>query len=160
MFNEKNFTQKAITATIVILAQFYFSINVMIKSDIHTSFGVIVFLYSIICLISFTNLSYVRDFDALQVNFTPIVLSIAGILAIQKGFEVMLFGAIVSLIADSYFAIRFKDEEDCIDYTSIEQFTLESWTQGAFNKNGRIELQIVSTVMIFMQLYFSIVGTE
>jgi len=155
IFNEQKFTQKAITATVVILAQFYFAINTIIRSDIHRSYAVIVLMYSLICLFSFTNLSYVRDFDAIQVNFTPIVLSIAGILSIQKGFEVMVFGTVISCIADAYFAMRFQEDKDQIEYTSVEQFSLESWTQGVFNKFGRVELQIVSTVMIFMQIYFA-----
>jgi hypothetical protein len=35
-----------------------------------------------ICLFSFINVTYVRDFDALQVNFTPLILSIAGVMAL------------------------------------------------------------------------------
>lgn len=129
-------TSKAITATVVILAQFYFSITTIIKSDLHRSYGVVVLMYSLVCLFSFVNATYVRDFDAIQVNFTPIVLSIAGILAMQKGFEVIAFGTVFACIADSYFAMRFKEESDSIEYTSIEKFTLQSWTQGVFNKNG------------------------
>lgn len=91
----------------MIFTQFYFSINVAMRSDLHRSYGVIGMIYSLICLFSYFNISYVRDFDTVQVNFTPIILSIAGVLALQKGFEVMLFGMVASLMADSYFGLRF-----------------------------------------------------
>ena len=88
--------------------------------------------YSLICLFSFFNIYYVRDFEALQVNITPIILSIAGSIAIQSNFSIPILGMILALIADSYYALRFKDEEDFIQYTPIEKFSLESWTQEVF----------------------------
>jgi hypothetical protein len=39
---------------------------------------------------------------------------------------------VLALIGDSYYALRFKDEEDYIQYTPIEKFSLESWTQEVF----------------------------
>jgi len=38
--------------------------------------SITVFVYSMICLFSFVNVTYVRDFDALQINVVPIVLSL------------------------------------------------------------------------------------
>lgn len=44
------------------------------------SFNIMVLIYSFIALFSFLNLSYVRDFDAIQVNITPIIMSVIGLL--------------------------------------------------------------------------------
>ena len=73
-----------------------------------------------------------RDFEALQVNITPITLAFAGMMGMQSNFSVPLLGMVIALIADSYFALRFKDEDDFIQYTPIEKFSLESWTQEVF----------------------------
>lgn len=44
------------------------------------AFNIMVLIYSFIALFSFLNLSYVRDFDAIQVNITPIIMSVIGLL--------------------------------------------------------------------------------
>ena len=75
-----------------------------------------------ICFFSFMNLTYVRDFDALQINVTPVILSIVSIIALQRHFEYALLGMTIALLADSYFALRFKDNSDRIKYTPIEEF--------------------------------------
>ena len=95
----------------------------------------IVFVYSLICLFAFFNVTYVRDFDALQINFTPIVLSIAGIISLQRDFQYSKLGMTIALIADAYFALRFKERGDEIKFSVIENFARECWTQEAFSIN-------------------------
>ena len=63
------------------------------------------------------------------------------------------------MIADGYFALRYKDNSDKIKYTPIELFAIESWTQQAFQKDGNILLQLFSAAFIFAQLFLSMVGT-
>jgi hypothetical protein len=65
-------------------------------------------------MFSFMNLTYVRDFDVIQINMTPILLSIAALIAIQRQFEFALFGMTIALLTDSYCAIRFKTDSDKI----------------------------------------------
>lgn len=111
-------------------------------------------------MFSYFNVAYVRDFDALQVNFTPLVLTVCGIVGMQKSFDFYLLGMVLALIADSYFALRFKDHSDKINFSVIERFAMESWTQEAFNKAGQVTLQLVSICLIFMQIYLNIVGAH
>ena len=99
-----------------------------------------VLAYSIICLFAFFNLTYVRDFDAIQINATPMILSVIGILAMMSRFDTCSLGMSAALIADGYFALKFKDNSDKIKYTPIELFAIESWTQQAFSKDGNITL--------------------
>jgi len=58
----------------------YFSlVGVVTKQG---NLSIIVLSYSLICLFAFFNVTYVRDFDALQINFTPMALSIAAIISL------------------------------------------------------------------------------
>lgn len=50
----------------------------------------------------------------------------------MRASDFTLIGMTISLLADSYFALRFKDNSDKINYTPIENFARESWTQQAF----------------------------
>lgn len=100
----------------------------------HQSFSIVVFTYSAICMFSYFNVTYVRDFDALQVNFTPLLLTVSGIVALQRHYDFYLMGMVLSLTADSYFALRFKDNSDQIKFSVVERFAMESWSQEAFNK--------------------------
>lgn len=93
------------------------------------TFSVIVLTYSLICLYSFFNVSYVRDFDAIQVNFTPIVLTIISLYAMVTKFDFAILGMFVGLVTDSYFALRTKQNKENIMLTAIELFSMESWTQ-------------------------------
>jgi len=120
----------------------------------------IVLVYCMICMFSYFNVTYVRDFDALQVNFTPILLTICGIVGLQRHYDFFLLGMVLSLAADSYFALRFKDNSDKIKFTMVERFAMESWTQEAFNKAGQLTLQIVSVCIISLQMYLTIVGAH
>lgn len=130
MFNEQKQLMKSIAAIIVIAAQFIFSLSsITMKQGDHLSLSLIVFLYCTISAFSFFNVTYVRDFDALQVNFTPMVLSVCGLVTLQQTYDFLLLGMVISLIADSYFAIRFKENSDNIKFSVIERFAMESWTQ-------------------------------
>ena len=48
-----------------------------------------------------------------------------------------------ALLADSYFAMRFKEDSDHIKYTPIENFAQKSWTAEAFVSEGSIFVQIL-----------------
>jgi hypothetical protein len=161
MFNETILqSNKAIAAITVIFAQLIFSLSSIQVCNEHMSYSLVVLTYCMICMFSFFNVTYVRDFDALQVNFTPILLTICGIVALQRQYDIFLLGMVLSLAADSYFAIRFKDNTDKIKFTMVERFAMESWTQEAFNKAGRLTLQIASVCIISLQLYLTIVGAH
>ena len=77
----------------------------------------------------FFNFSYIRDFDALQVNATPILMALFGVhLTIRDGFTYPLAGTTAALLADSFFALRYQEMSDTIEYTPLEQFSMLSWT--------------------------------
>lgn len=80
------------------------------------SFNILVLIYSLIAFFSFMNLEYVRDFDAIQVNITPILMSIVGIFNLFAGGEVLPMiatgGMTAALMADSYFGVRYTDDSD------------------------------------------------
>lgn len=84
LFNMTGQTCKVIAAASVIFAQLYFSLAGMIMQE--SVFATTVFAYSSICLFSFLNVSYVRDFDVIQCNITPVVLAIIG-MTLTKGFD-------------------------------------------------------------------------
>jgi hypothetical protein len=126
----------------------------------HLSLSLVVLTYAAICMFSYFNVSYVRDFDAIQVNFTPIALTICCIVAIQRHYSFYMVGMVVALAADSYFALRFKENTDKINFSVFERFAMESWSQEAFNKRGQVTRQIISLCLIFAQLYLSIVGAH
>lgn len=126
----------------------------------HFSFTIVVFTYVAICMFSYFNLTYVRDFDVLQVNFTPILLTVCGIVALQRQYDFFLMGMVLSLIADSYFALRYKDHSDEIKFNVVERFAMESWSQEAFNKAGQVTLQIVSLCFIGLQIFLTSVGAH
>jgi hypothetical protein len=42
----------------------------------------------------------------------------------------------VALIADSYFAMRYQESKENIEYTNFELFAQESWTSEAFEKTN------------------------
>ena len=138
LFNEQLKVFKQISAITVIFCMLYFSLVGTITKQGNLS--IIVLVYSLICLFSFFNVTYVRDFDALQINFTPMALSVAGIISLQRDFDFAVLGMTLALLADTYFAMRFKSEDDSIRYTPIENFARESWTQEAFSKNQNATL--------------------
>ena len=159
LFNEQFKVAKQISAISVIFAMIYFSLVGVINQSEHHHLSIMVLTYSLICLFSFFNLTYVRDFDAIQINFTPMALSVFCIISLMKQFDIAAFGMTLALVSDSYFAIRFKDREDKIRYTPIEMFALESWTQEAFSQNRNVTLQVFAASFIFVQIYLNMVNS-
>lgn len=121
--------------------------------------AITVFAYACICLFSFMNVSYVRDFDVVQINVTPISLALIGITCVLKRFDLSTLGMTFALVADAYYALRYKETSDTIEYNSFELFAQESWTQQAFNKTNNQNLQIGAITMIFVQLFLTMAGT-
>lgn len=63
LFNEQEKVFKQISAISVIFSLIYFSLVGVVSNTGNLS--MIVFVYSLICLFAFFNVTYVRDFDAL-----------------------------------------------------------------------------------------------
>jgi len=82
LFNQRTQVNKQISAISVICLQLYLSLVEITSFNMHQCFSIIVLSYSLICMFSFLNVVYVRDFEAIQVNFTPIILSISGLIAL------------------------------------------------------------------------------
>jgi len=107
LFNQQGFINKQIAAIAVIFGLMQFSIVNLLLND-NLLFSLAVLGYSLVCLETFLNLTYIRDFDALQVNATPILLAFTGAaLLINDGFSYALLGTTAFLIADSFFALRY-----------------------------------------------------
>ena len=104
---------KQISAIGVILWTIGFSLGAIISQGSST-LSLIVLGYSIISLLTYINHVYVRDFDALTVNFTPLVLTFVMMFAMVSNFNYSTAGMFVGLAADSYFAIRSQPENDKI----------------------------------------------
>ena len=143
----------------MIFAQIYFSLAAFIMGSEAQSLAIIVLAYSAICLFSFLNVSYVRDFDVVQINVTPISLALIGLTTVMGNFDYATLGMTLSLIADSYYALRYKETTDLIEYNAFELFAQESWTQQAFNKTNNLNLQLATISMIFAQLFLTLAGT-
>jgi len=118
MFNDMKQVNKAIAAVTVIFVMFFFSLSALTmqllenkKSD-HQSLTLVIFSYALICMFSYFNVTYVRDFDAIQVNITPLVLTFCGLVTLMRGYDFYLIGMVISLIADSYCALRFSENHD------------------------------------------------
>ena len=120
--------------------------------------AITVLAYSCICLFSFVNVSYVRDFDVIQINVTPISLAFIGLINVLGNSEISIMGMTLALIADAYFALRYKETSDSIEYNVFELFAQESWTQQAFDKTNNQNLQIGAVSMIFAQLFLTMAG--
>lgn len=96
-------------------------------------FSATVLCYSLISLCTFLNLTYVRDFDVLQVNMVPVTLAIIGInLLMQEGTSYALCGMTLTMCVDSFFALRSQQKTDVIEYTPVELFAMKSWTEQVF----------------------------
>jgi len=146
-----------LAAVTVIFLELYFSLSGLIMTD-SPALALTVLAYSSICLFSFVNLAYVRDFDVVQSNITPIALCIVGLTQLN-GFEFSKLGMTLALMADSYFALRYKDYSDEIEYNALELFAQESWTQQAFDKTNNHNLQLGAITMIFAQIFMTLYGT-
>uniref|UniRef100_A0A7S3CUG0 Uncharacterized protein n=1 Tax=Strombidium rassoulzadegani TaxID=1082188 RepID=A0A7S3CUG0_9SPIT len=162
MFNVDGQIFKQVAALSVIFAQLYFSSITLIMNHHNSVNAVAVFslIYSSVSLYSFFNFSYVRDFDVIQVNFTPLALAATCIFycVFARDAGLVLDGLSIALMADAYFALRFRDDSDEIDFTLLEQFSLQSWTEDSFNKDGFLTLQIAAISLIFSQVFFALVG--
>jgi hypothetical protein len=91
---------------------------------------------------------------------TPISLALVGLTTIMgRSFDLITLGMTMSLMADGYFAIRYKEHSDSIEYNAFELFAQESWTQQAFNKTNSFSLQIAAISMIFVQIFLTMAGT-
>ena len=99
-----------------------------LAGDSHGSYSMIVLVYALISMFSMLNVSYVRDFDALQVNLTPIMLAIMGMMASLQNPSMPAIGLTVTTGMDAFFALRFRESSDTINFNPIERFALESWT--------------------------------
>lgn len=133
MFNDIKQFNKATAAVCVIFAMFFFSLASLLtqvlehKTEDHQSFTIIVFTYSVISMFTYFNVAYVRDFNALQVNFTPIMLTVCGAMSLLKSCDFFIIGMVISLMADSYFALRYSENHDQIAFSVVERFAMESW---------------------------------
>lgn len=166
MFNDMKQVNKAIAAVSVIFVMFFFSLSCLItqfleqKNTSNQSLTLVIFTYSVICMFSYFNVAYVRDFDAIQVNFTPLLLTICGLVKLQNSYDFYMLGMVLSLLADSYCALRFSENHDQIAFSIVERFAMESWCQDAFNKRGLVMAQIVAVCLIFSQVYLNLVGAQ
>ena len=87
-------------------------------------------------------------------------MALAGIhMGITEGFSYPLVGTTATLVADSFFALRYQEMSDVIEFTPIEQFSVISWTQGAFDRSNNLPLQLTATSFIFSQMFLNIVGS-
>mgnify|MGYP006095351149 CR=1 FL=1 len=88
------------------------------------AFNIMTLIYSIVAFFSFFNLSYIRDFDAIQVNITPVIMSAIGIINLASGGETIPMiatgGMTAALMADSYFGARYNDENENIEFNALE----------------------------------------
>jgi len=90
------------SAISVIFALLHFSF-VGIWFGESSAFSIVIAVYSLICMFSFFNVSYVRDFDVLQVNIVPMILTLCSLVQFHKaGFEYAISGMTIMLTADSY----------------------------------------------------------
>jgi hypothetical protein len=115
-----------------------------------------------ICLFSYFNVTYVRDFDAMQINFVPILLSIVALIEVMHsttlGFS--LVGMTTALLADSYFAMKYQSLESSkkLEFNNFELFAQESWTQSAFTNSNSVRVQIFAPFIIFVQVFLTMAG--
>ena len=158
LFNSGKNTQKQLFGAAIIFAMVYFSLveTVMTQDTLSIS----VFVYSVICLFSYFNVTYVRDFDAMQINIVPIVITIIAMIEVMHssslGFS--LVGMTTALLADSYFAMKYQSSSDKLEFNNFELFAQESWTQSAFNNSNSLRLQIFAPTIIFVQIFLTMAG--
>ena len=165
LFNTRGQLKKQLAAVGVIFSSLFFSLCGMVDDRGQSSYSLIVLVYSLICLFSMLNVSYVRDFDALQVNLTPIVLGITGLMSSLQSPNIPAIGMTISTGLDAYFALRYRESTDVIEFSPVERFAMESWMQEAFvrdrtHRNYRgLTLQVVATLFIFSEIYMGLVNT-
>ena len=105
-----------------------FALGGLIVGD-NEAFSILSLVYSLIALFGYFNVTYVRDFDAIQVNAAPMMLATVGAFnCVTGGYNYSSLGMTLSLIMDSYFGMRYREEEEHIEYNALELFARESWT--------------------------------
>lgn len=159
LFNNCDNAQKQLFGAAIIFAMVYTSmVQVVMAQD---TLSITVFVYAIISLFSFFNVTYVRDFDALQVNFVPVVLSLVAMIEALHtetlGFS--LAGMTVSLLADSYFAMKYQKSTNELEFNNVELFAQESWTQSSFSDAKDLKIQLFAPALIFTQIFLAMAGT-
>ena len=133
-FNVEDQIAKQISAVSVIFALVYFSTASLVMDSATNPVTIFSLIYCASSLWSFLNLSPIRDMDSLSKNVTPVVLGLLAILHIMVSERSLTFdGMALTLLADVYFALRFNDDSDKIEFSMLEKFSLNSWTQGAFD---------------------------
>lgn len=158
LFNTEGQMWKQIFAVAVIFLLLQTSLTGVIMSN-EKSFACVVLTYSIVCLATFFNMTQIRDFEAIAVNFTPVALAIAGgVSIISNGATFSNVGMTFALVADSYFGIRYTEDSDEIEFNLMELFSRESWTQQAFERMDSLALQIGASFIIFTQLFLTTMG--
>lgn len=65
LFNVTGQLNKQLAAVAIIFSLVYFSLVSLAYKDYHMCLSIIINVYSFICLFSFLNVTYVRDFDCL-----------------------------------------------------------------------------------------------
>ena len=159
LFDVKGQMWKQLFAVAVIFAMLHFSLVGLVMTK-EKSFAAVVLTYSLICMATFLNLSPVRDFEAIAVNFTPVALAIAGCVAmLSHGANYSLLGMTLSLVADSYFGLRYTQDSDNIEFNIIELFCRESWTQQCFERQDSLAIQLAGCTIIFAQIFLTMMGT-
>lgn len=142
----------------VIFLQLYSCILGVVYQGQHLSFFLIALTYASICLFSFIDLKFVQDVEIIQLNITTIGLYVLSIISLNQEFSLTLLVLTLALLSDSYCAMRFKQDSHKIQFTPIEEFARQSWTQSAF-QGDNITLQIVACVFIFSQMAMSMIGS-
>lgn len=113
--------------------------------------------YSLISMFSMINCTYVRDFDALQVNITPLLLAVSCLVSALEHHSVSAIGMAVATGFDAYFGLRYRDNTDVIEFNVLERFALENWVNTGFRENNLTQ-NLAATFLIFSELYFGAVG--
>ena len=55
--------------------------------------------------------------------------------------DYFIYGIIGILIIDAYFALKFEKDSDKIEYSALENFGMESWSQSlCFQENKDIKI--------------------
>lgn len=86
------------------------------------------------------------------------LLGLTGMMTSLQSPSIPAVGLMVTTGMDAYFAMRFRDNTDTIEFTPVERFAMESWTQAAFVRDSSLTLRTVSTLFIFAEMYMGMVG--
>jgi len=159
IFNEEGQIVKQVAAVSIVFALLYFSTTSLIMERATNPVTVFTLIYSAASLWSFLGLVHVRDLNTISKNVMPVLLCFFATLFILTHERSIIFDAMAAtLLIDVYFALRFQDGSDEIEFTMLERFCMQSWTQGAFEADNKLALQITGACFIFAELFLSITG--